>query len=318
MNTTEIHRIKKTNNFTVLSNSLISDKRLKYSDIGIMAYLLSKPDNWVINSSEVIGSHEDGRAAVRSSFSRLMEFGYIERTKTRTDTGSYVWEYKLYETSKYGDSDEISQRSLPAGGKPSVVTNPLLNTDNKELINKTTNISTKNDLVESWLKIPTKGYKRSHVIKAYILTMANDINGYDSNYVSVDILKKITKLAYNLHNITNIEREISDIVAMLVHDRDDDTWSDDIQVNTNISDTLDSCSTTQDITTKDIDSNIVTKLAHLYTGTNDIQKFISMYGNSPSLITSINNAVLDKTITQFIDMCITDNTAYTYGINDRI
>ena len=137
-NTTVIHRTKKINNFTVLNNSMINDSRLKYCDIGVMSYLLSKPDNWIINQENVEKTHGDGRMAIRSSFVRLMDSGYITRDKVSNADGTYYWSYNLFDASdtKSGEISEFNQGSVSAGGKPPVVSNPLDNTKKIILNNK--------------------------------------------------------------------------------------------------------------------------------------------------------------------------------------
>jgi len=68
----------------------MQDKKLKWSDRGLLAYLLTLPDGWIINKSEIeTHSDLDGRESLSNSFKRLEKAGYITRVKLR-DKGKYV------------------------------------------------------------------------------------------------------------------------------------------------------------------------------------------------------------------------------------
>ena len=55
--------------FTNMLNDVIEDSRLSYRALGMLAYLLSKPEDWVIREAELAKAHGCGRDAV---YSRLM------------------------------------------------------------------------------------------------------------------------------------------------------------------------------------------------------------------------------------------------------
>jgi ABC-type lipopolysaccharide export system ATPase subunit len=68
----EIIRIqKKRNNFVMLDKGFLDDPRLSFKAKGILAYLLSKPDNWKVIVKDLINHSQDGKKAVYSGLREL-------------------------------------------------------------------------------------------------------------------------------------------------------------------------------------------------------------------------------------------------------
>lgn len=93
-----IIRIEKRDKFTVISRKLLEDKRLKWSTRGILAYLLSKPDNWVLQIVDLKKNGDLGRDAVYDRIKQAIEYGYISRIALRNENGRmYGVEYIVRE-----------------------------------------------------------------------------------------------------------------------------------------------------------------------------------------------------------------------------
>ncbi len=90
-----IIRHKHTQAFTVLPNALLRDPRFNLRDIGLLAFMLSLPDDWVFSVSglaEILP--QDGKNAVAKSLTALEAAGYLKRGQSRTasgQVGSAVW-----------------------------------------------------------------------------------------------------------------------------------------------------------------------------------------------------------------------------------
>lgn len=110
MNT--IHRKKLTDNFTVLPNALLQDKRLSFKARGILCLMLSLPQNWQTYSSWIQEQGLEGREAVQSALAELEALGYLQRNPEKDDqTGRFlgnVWHW---------NSEPKIQ--IPVDGKPS-------------------------------------------------------------------------------------------------------------------------------------------------------------------------------------------------------
>lgn len=97
----EIIRIqKKHNNFVMLDKGFLEDSRLSYKAKGLLAYLLSKPDNWKVIVKDLINHSKDGKKAVYSGLKELKEYGYYRKTPIRDDKRQRIsyWESVIYET----------------------------------------------------------------------------------------------------------------------------------------------------------------------------------------------------------------------------
>jgi hypothetical protein len=93
-----IIRIEKREKFTVISRNLLEDKRLMWSTRGILAYLLSKPDNWILQISDLKKNGDLGRDAIYCRVNQAIEYGYISRINLRNEKGRmYGVEYIVRE-----------------------------------------------------------------------------------------------------------------------------------------------------------------------------------------------------------------------------
>lgn len=146
---TIIRTNKRENPYVMIDKFGLNDERLSWKAKGLLAYLLSKPDNWQIYESDLIKRSKDGRDSIRSGLRELEKYGYMSRRQLRNEDGSFsAMEYVVYERPII--SEEI-ESEIPADGKsvdgdepqtenPSTG-NPL--TENPLLLNNDLN---KNDL----------------------------------------------------------------------------------------------------------------------------------------------------------------------------
>ena len=75
--------------YLVMSKIPLEDARLTWRARGMLAYLLSKPDNWVVMVAELDKASPDGAHTVRQSLRELEEAGYLRRTKRRGGAGRF-------------------------------------------------------------------------------------------------------------------------------------------------------------------------------------------------------------------------------------
>ena len=95
----EIIRVQKRHsNFVLLDKSFLEDTRLSYKAKGILAYLLSKPDNWKVIVGNLVNYSADGKASVYAGLKELRECGYYQKVPIRNDKGHFIrWESTVYE-----------------------------------------------------------------------------------------------------------------------------------------------------------------------------------------------------------------------------
>ena len=76
-------RTEKKDNYTVADNGYIRDERLSWQAKGLMTYLLSLPDDWEINISELVNHSADGIYATRAAVRELQKSGYLRAEKVK-------------------------------------------------------------------------------------------------------------------------------------------------------------------------------------------------------------------------------------------
>lgn len=84
-----IIRTERKNNFSVINNYLINDDNLDWKDIGLLIYLLSKPNNWKIKAEALAEQKKTGIRGVYSILANLENGGYIK--KKRNNDGTVNW-----------------------------------------------------------------------------------------------------------------------------------------------------------------------------------------------------------------------------------
>lgn len=133
-NRTEFIRVVKNRNFTILNNEFLKRNDLSWKAKGILAYVLSLPDDWNINLNELMKHATDGKDAFRSGWKELTEKGYIERypIKDKKTKRIIKWETKVFESVDLKASEPHTEKpdvENPDMEKPDVE-NPKLQSTN--------------------------------------------------------------------------------------------------------------------------------------------------------------------------------------------
>lgn len=128
-----IIRVQKNDNFTVLPNDLLRDARISYEARGLLAFILSFPNDWKLNVSHLVksgGISEDGhKHAGKDKVYRMLEelrsAGYLEG-KPRKVSGKYrgydyiVHEIPVKNVDNYADNlaEDEEFADLPDTAEP--------------------------------------------------------------------------------------------------------------------------------------------------------------------------------------------------------
>lgn len=113
----EVIRVRKRpNNFVMIDKTFLEDERLSFKAKGILAYLLSKPDNWKVIVGNLVKYSKDGKSAVYAGLKELKECGYYVKTPIRSEDGRRIsrWESTMYEMpdSLLSDFQEIDNEEI--------------------------------------------------------------------------------------------------------------------------------------------------------------------------------------------------------------
>jgi hypothetical protein len=94
-----IIRRKVNSRFTVVPREPIADERLSFECLGLLTYLLSRPDNWTINLAQLRDRGGVGREKMQQLMRQLIKLGYAVRRRDRDDKNQQFgsWQYVIYD-----------------------------------------------------------------------------------------------------------------------------------------------------------------------------------------------------------------------------
>jgi hypothetical protein len=132
-------------NFTILRNATLEDTRLSWEARGLLAFLLSKPDNWVVNTKHLVSQSPNARTKkVLGILAELEKFGYLIEVQGRdAETGSFQQVTRVvFDTPNDIIPDEpashFAANGLPASGLPANgERRSLVSTDVEQELNRT-------------------------------------------------------------------------------------------------------------------------------------------------------------------------------------
>lgn len=157
-------RVERTpSQFATINKTFIYDSELSFKAKGIMTYLLSRPDDWEIYTTEIEKHAQDKKDSVASGIKELIEKGYIERKQKRSGGKFGGYDYSVYEKPKgrIVTAEEKPQRFNRNGksenGKSDTTNNNSTKNDltnNKDTVSESLkHISNELEIIQSPLKI---------------------------------------------------------------------------------------------------------------------------------------------------------------------
>lgn len=90
-------------NFTVLHNHVLRDPRLSYKARGLLAYILSMPDNFRFTVELLTRTSPDGRQSVISGMRELRDTGYLTIRKIQSSDGRWRTESTIHDCAQTVD-----------------------------------------------------------------------------------------------------------------------------------------------------------------------------------------------------------------------
>ena len=171
-----IQRVKRKTNFTIMSNYGLKDKRMTAKAKGVLAYMLTLPDDWIFYESEIVKNMKDGRDSIRSAMRELESFGYLVRQQERNggkfDKVDWLVSDEPLDTTAFSPWTGNPSTEKPATGKPSTENPPLLSTNiTKDLNNK---ISVYEDVIQHLNKKADKSFKNTKSNNKHISARLNE------------------------------------------------------------------------------------------------------------------------------------------------
>jgi hypothetical protein len=121
-NTTKIIRSVNTSkhNFTPLSNQLIQNQSLSLEAKGLVAFIISLPETWIIYKCQVQSALKMNKSKFNRVWKEAVDAGYIKVIKERADKGRFNYHYIISDVLTEGGLTAcgLSVGGLSDGGKP--------------------------------------------------------------------------------------------------------------------------------------------------------------------------------------------------------
>ena len=138
---------KTQKNFTMISNNILRDNKLRMTDRGTLCTICSLPDGWNFSVAGLSAIVPDGKSALSRSLKRLEEIGYLRRKTIHGKQGKFETEIEVFlekedepkkPSSIVHDGETVTDSPARLVGSGITVTDnqPQYNTDNiKQNIN---------------------------------------------------------------------------------------------------------------------------------------------------------------------------------------
>lgn len=138
----KINRIRKENNFLLVDTGYVRNPNLSAKAKGVLTYILSLPDDWILYKSELPRHFTDGKDSIRAALKELEAKGYLTQEEKRDEKGRILHHnITVYEVPIHGGFSATDKpQRVTRDGKPATTKN--YSTKNELTKNDLTNIST--------------------------------------------------------------------------------------------------------------------------------------------------------------------------------
>ena len=213
-----IYRIHKEDNFVIIDKAFLLNEEISLKAKGLLALLLSYPDNWQFYKAEIVQHTTDKENSLNSGLKELIENGYIVRKQRKDENGKFEgYEYHVYEKpSTEKPSTEKPSTEKPSTEKPILLNNKNTknkNTKNKNTKNKNTKTTPSPELVsefKEWYSKYPHPRNEQQTMKNYINTRktysAEQLMTALNNYLA-EIEEQHTDKRYIKHSTNFVGQE---------------------------------------------------------------------------------------------------------------
>ena len=102
-------KINKTENYTIIANTHLKERKMSLKSKGLLTLMLSLPDDWNYSLKGLVSLCSESESAIKSSLQELKKFGYLRIQKIAPKKGSGKFEY-IYEIFESPLKKEERQR----------------------------------------------------------------------------------------------------------------------------------------------------------------------------------------------------------------
>ena len=146
-----IIRAKREHNYTVINNKVFQRNQLSWQAMGMLSYLLSKPDDWSVVVNELINVTKDtakptGNNGVYNILKELKEKGFIQVRKNGDGTTDYI----IFDTPNQANPNQANpNQANPNQANPNQAETTLVNTDIYQVLKDSKDGDVEDDVSEA-------------------------------------------------------------------------------------------------------------------------------------------------------------------------
>jgi len=213
-----IIRQRREKNYSIISNEILDDQRISFKARGLLAYMLSKSDDWKFYVDELANhSEKDGKKAVQSALKEIENAGYLKRIKQRDKQGHFSeQDWQLLDIPTFSPQPQKRQTAERQTAKRQTANGPLPRTDstknlNNQELNKERETHTENAF-EAFSKTNAvlNGFTRPQLVEAVdrfgddVVTFAINRMAEQATYPSFSFLNQKLN-AYEDSDVKSVE-----------------------------------------------------------------------------------------------------------------
>lgn len=150
-----IIRTNREHSYTIVSNKIYDKNQLSWQAMGLLGYLLTKPDNWQVMVAELVNVTKDtkkptGREGVYNIINELKEKGFISVRKNSDGSTDYtVYDEPIQQSNQENPNQGKPNQGKPNQAEPNQAEPTLVNTEYKQLLNITKDGDVEDDVSEA-------------------------------------------------------------------------------------------------------------------------------------------------------------------------
>lgn len=122
-----LNRVKKDGNYSMISSKLLRNREIRNKLLGFLLKVLSLPNYWNFSMSGLTLISKEGRTAVHNAVGKLMDMGYLVRTKLLPNESihnCFEYVYSFFDKSIGADEIEAETRrkaiTIREGGRAKI------------------------------------------------------------------------------------------------------------------------------------------------------------------------------------------------------
>lgn len=191
-----VFKINKTSDYSVISNKFLKEKDMSLKAKGLLATMLSLPEDWVFSINGLVAICKEEECAIKNTLDELKKFGYLivdKKMPNETTSGRIEYVYNIYEEPhQKQEGGFLPLEFLPLENQPLLNTNnKVLNINKENFIKESCEIRNENQVTTSIVASNDKPSSRQKQQKGTVTHTSSNTNMFIANNEQSDIQQKV-------------------------------------------------------------------------------------------------------------------------------